>query len=401
MMMRPPEPESVKVKKDRDEDTNEHNNNALLEDAELESVEDYVEKVVFVRTKKVGYLIGTAGRTIRGFENNSGAKIDIMTPNSRNQETPVLLSGTAESVKNVLRMVTDLYHMNNFSSQLWQHIRNNAVNTEPLDENGDEKIYAHEEIMVPRDFLSKCPKLIFTLESEIGVHVDIGREIEEFPGQVPLGVIGTAVENVNAMEMINDSLMNFRDQHSPSSTESTPSPPPRYSGTTLRYEDLQDQKRSEREDGKSVFKDDDSEDDEDVVELSKGNENWEKLMSGTSPPSYKRRRSSESEVIRHYRGSPRLDPFSSHSKPYHYSNRYSHSHRYSMSGLMALQSFSEKIILPLSSHVDSIVLQPICKLNNVMLEKKERSDGYEIMISGTENNVKRAKLQLLYNYDHH
>ena len=49
-----------------------------------------------------------------------------------------------------------------------------------------------------------------------------------------------------------------------------------------------------------------------------GNENWEKLMSGTSPPSYKRRRSSESEVIRHYRGSPRLDPFSSHSKPYHY-----------------------------------------------------------------------------------
>ena len=83
-----------------------------------------------------------------------------------------------------------------------------------------------------------------------------------------------------------------------------------------------------------------------------------------------------------------------------YSNR-SHSHRYSMSGLMALQSFSEKITLPLSSHVDSIVLQPICKLNNVMLEKKEKSDGYEIMISGTENNVKRAKLQLLYNYDHH
>ena len=44
-----------------------------------------------------------------------------------------------------------------------------------------------------------------------------------------------------------------------------------FQGTTLRYEDLQDQKRSEREDGKSVFKDDDSEDDEDVVELSKGN----------------------------------------------------------------------------------------------------------------------------------
>ena len=121
-------------------------------------------------------------------------------------------------------MVTDLYHMNNFSSQLWQHIRNNEVNTDPLDENGDEKIYAHEEMMVPKDFLSKCPKLIFTLESEIGVHVDIGREIEEFPGQVPLGVIGTAGENVKAMEMINDSLVNFRNQPSPSTTPS----PPRY-----------------------------------------------------------------------------------------------------------------------------------------------------------------------------
>ena len=64
----------------------------------MESVEDYVEKVVFVRTKKVGYLIGTAGRTIRGFENNSGAKIDIMNPNSRNQETPVLLSGEKSSI---------------------------------------------------------------------------------------------------------------------------------------------------------------------------------------------------------------------------------------------------------------------------------------------------------------
>ena len=59
------------------------------------------------------------------------------------------------------------------------------------------------------------------LESEIGVHVDIGREMEEFPGQVTLGVIGTAGEDVKAMEMINDSLMNFRDQHSPSIAVST------------------------------------------------------------------------------------------------------------------------------------------------------------------------------------
>ena len=91
-MMRPPEPDPIKnVKAVKIKE--ETNNNVLLEGAELESVEDYIEKVIHIRTKKVGYLIGTAGRTIRGFENNSGAKIDIMTPNSRNQETPVLLSG--------------------------------------------------------------------------------------------------------------------------------------------------------------------------------------------------------------------------------------------------------------------------------------------------------------------
>ena len=58
-------------------------NNPLLNEDDLESVEDYEEKVIYVRTKKVGYLIGTSGRTIRGFETNSGAKIDILKPNSQ------------------------------------------------------------------------------------------------------------------------------------------------------------------------------------------------------------------------------------------------------------------------------------------------------------------------------
>ena len=48
-------------------------------------------------------MIGTSGRTIRGFESNSGAKIDILKPNSHADETPILLSGTSESVRNVLR----------------------------------------------------------------------------------------------------------------------------------------------------------------------------------------------------------------------------------------------------------------------------------------------------------
>ena len=122
--MRPPEPEPVKKIAD-DQPMEQSKTNTFHDSDDLESVEDYVEKVIHVRTRKVGYLIGTAGRTIRGFETNSGAKIDIMTPKSANQETPVLLSGTVESVRNVLRMIMELYHMNNLSSQLWKHIRNN------------------------------------------------------------------------------------------------------------------------------------------------------------------------------------------------------------------------------------------------------------------------------------
>ena len=268
-MMRPPEPDPPKNVKTTVKIKEETNNNVLLEGAELESVEDYIEKVIHIRTKKVGYLIGTAGRTIRGFENNSGAKIDIMSPNSTDQETPVLLSGTAESVRNVLRMIMDLYHMNNFSSQLWQHLRNNEHKDNKdndLDENGKEKIYAHEQVMVPKDFLLKFPKLVSTLESENGVRMDIGRELEEYPGQIPLGVIGTAVQNVKTIDMINDSLEKFRIQQS------------------------------------------------EIDEIKAGMENWSKLQNSIGS-AYKRRRISSDSDLRHYHGhgEPRLDPFSTRS----------------------------------------------------------------------------------------
>ncbi len=64
---------------------------------------DYVERVIFVETRKVGYLIGYAGRTIFGFERQSGAKIDILRPNSKEAETPVALQGTREAVRHVIR----------------------------------------------------------------------------------------------------------------------------------------------------------------------------------------------------------------------------------------------------------------------------------------------------------
>ena len=63
----------------------------------MESVEDYEEKVIYVRTKKVGYLIGTSGRTIRGFETNSGAKIDILKPNSQYVEQDLYKKGKVQT----------------------------------------------------------------------------------------------------------------------------------------------------------------------------------------------------------------------------------------------------------------------------------------------------------------
>ena len=269
--MRPPEPEPVK-KIDEQQPTTPSKTNTIFHDSDdLESVEDYVEKVIHVRTRKVGYLIGTAGRTIRGFETNSGAKIDIMTPKSANQETPVLLSGTVESVRNVLRMIMELYHMNNLSSQLWKHIRNNN-NNESIegtladdDDDGEEKIYAHEEMMIPNDFLPKFPKLISEVESESGVRVEVGREMEDDPGRVPLGVVGTAVQNVKAWEMIHDAFENYK----------------------IKTDELRDNIRI-------------------------GMENWSKLQSSiASSSAYKRRRISSDSEVRIYAAEPRMDPFSS------------------------------------------------------------------------------------------
>ena len=70
----------------------------------MESVEDYEEKVIYVRTKKVGYLIGTSGRTIRGFETNSGAKIDILKPNSQYVEQDLYKKGKVQTTASKARL---------------------------------------------------------------------------------------------------------------------------------------------------------------------------------------------------------------------------------------------------------------------------------------------------------
>lgn len=187
--MRPPEPPETK-----DEGQSEVNNNAMMEG--LEDL-DYVEKIIYVRTRKVGYLIGTAGRTIQGFETNSGAKIDILKPNSCADETPILLSGPSECVRNVLGMIIDLYHLNNMSSSLWQHLRRNHHSND-----GGHTLFAHEEFIVQSAFVASLQKCCSELEAETGAHIEIGKERENNPGFTPIGVIGTAEQNGVAMEKL-------------------------------------------------------------------------------------------------------------------------------------------------------------------------------------------------------
>jgi len=57
-MMRPPEPSDIEKEEVKSQSNTK--NSSLLDYDDLESVDDYEEKTIYVRTKKVGYLIGTS-----------------------------------------------------------------------------------------------------------------------------------------------------------------------------------------------------------------------------------------------------------------------------------------------------------------------------------------------------
>jgi len=319
-MMRPSEPSSSTSTVDQEEEKNltqiKLTNNPLLNEDDLESVEDYEEKVIYVRTKKVGYLIGTSGRTIRGFETNSGAKIDILKPNSHSFETPILLSGTSDSVRNVLRMIIDLYHMNNLSSELWQHLRLSSIvgdQDDTVDDN-EAKIYGHEEIEVRTSFAIFLQKMIPQFEAEAKVHVEVGKEQDDRPGVISIGVIGTASRNYCALQKIDELYENFLNQP--------------------------------------------------VVEFM-----------------------AESKNDEH-----RLDPFSTSDEENSIRSKST-----AEKSLNESDDFQENLILSkmTEGHAHAI-LQPICKLNSVMMEttKIDENGAMEVVISGPVINVKRAKLQL-------
>ena len=172
-------------------------------------------------------MIGTAGRTIRGFENNSGAKIDILTPNSSNNETPVMLSGSFESVRNVLRQITDLYHKNNLSSVLFQRkfillkkmlgmLRRRIIfYSSYLDvwkdrgdrtENGERNIIGHEEMTISASLIGHVQDVIPSIETDFKVHVEIGKECEDQNGIVSIGLVGSAANVANAAQRINEAM---------------------------------------------------------------------------------------------------------------------------------------------------------------------------------------------------
>jgi len=312
LMMRPPEPSSVE--KEEIQPQLNVKNNSLLDYDDLESVEDYEEKIIYVRTKKVGYLIGTSGRTIRGFETNSGAKIDILKPNSCADETPILLSGTSESVRNVLRMIIDLYHMNNLSSDLWQHLRSQVgSDADDGQEENESKIYGHEEIKVRSSFAIFLQKMIPQFESEVKVHLEVGKEYDDNLGVVPIGVIGTASQNYKALQKIEELYEKF-------------------------------------------------------------------LNHPVSDP-----------VVENKYDDHRLDPFST-------SDQYKsiRSRPTACDSLTEFEDFKETMTITTFPEVYAhAILQPICKLNSVMMEmSKEDNGSVKIAITGPEINVKRAKLQL-------
>ena len=63
--------------------------------------------------------------------------------------------------------------------------------------------------------------------------------------------------------------------------------------------------------------------------------------------------------------------------------------------LSEFHNFKETVLISNMTEVNQALLQPICKLNSVTMETLKQEDGsFEVVISGSEMNVKRAKLQL-------
>lgn len=193
--------------------------------------------VVYVKTRKVGYLIGHHGRTIWGFENSSGAKIDILLPNSIDDETPVRIAGSYKCVRLALRMILDLFSLTNFSSRNWRDV-SSVVDMDcsgPLpfssysaipksikgSDGGGNNIIANEQIIVTNDdaFTLREMKITTKIASQTGCKIIAHPTSEDDScNTMSINVIGTAEANAQAIQLI---LANLK----PSSPPLPPPPP--------------------------------------------------------------------------------------------------------------------------------------------------------------------------------
>jgi len=164
------------------------------------------QKIIYVNTKRVGYLIGHHGRTIILFQQQSGAKIDIMTPNSRAKETPVKISGTCENVGRALRMILDLFSLDNYSSQYWQQMKDVKQSQAEQCNGSDKAIIGHEETRVPSYFAEflRVSESIQKIENESGSRVIVMPESDVDTSFSIINVIGTADGNTKAFEILNE-----------------------------------------------------------------------------------------------------------------------------------------------------------------------------------------------------
>lgn len=171
-----------------------------------------IERIIFIETCKVGYLIGHHGRTIYGFEHTTGAKIDIMAPNSKDSETPVKISGAGASVRHALRLIMDLYAFNSYSGQIWQ---NPQTNDTFIVAQKDE-IVATEEMMVSVQFATFLVQNehICYIEAHSGAKILVCRQSSENAKEVPLNIVGKAECNALAVQLIEEYHKDF---HSSSS----------------------------------------------------------------------------------------------------------------------------------------------------------------------------------------
>lgn len=210
MLMRPPEPSEPSTNQSsivlNGSKKSKEGNKIETTDKELGLLEtdsdddEETFKIIHVCTRKVGYLVGHQGRTIWGFEKSSGAKIDILTPNSKDDETPVRLSGSPEAVKSVIRMIMDLYGQNTLSSRLWYH--NNLKG----------EIIATEEIIIPK---SSVPYVIGSkggciddIEMDHGVKILVGQHvIEQY--YIPINVTGSGPSIRLAIKAIRQLIKEF------------------------------------------------------------------------------------------------------------------------------------------------------------------------------------------------